>query len=401
MESPGTRSPVPAWPAALTGLIAALILASCGGGGGSAGVTTNTTTSSTSLQAAERELVNAFAATLSGPQEAPPTGSAAQGAGTIVLNATTREMSAIVTTTGMTGTSAEISQGSPGTAGPLVFPLAESIAGSGIWATRATLTKDQANVLRSGNYYFNVRSAAFLNGEIRGQILTEDPNANRSASVNTGSTSGSTSTGTASVPGAIPSITSFLAALRGSQEVPANPSTAQGSGSIVIDPNTRQMVAAVSTTGIAGTSANLLQEAPGVAGPVIVPLVSSGPGSNVWLARTTLTAAQYDALRAGNLYFDVRSVAFPNGEIRGQILPQQQSLAALNQAANSDFSKLSNPLNIGTNNASGSTSTTPSDFGPTGSTTGTISIPGAMTGTSGTGTGTGTSAGGSAGIMGF
>ncbi len=391
MESLGTRHQVGAWFAIVAMLIAALALAACGGGGGSTGVTTNTTTGSTSLQAAELELGNAFAASLSGPQETPSNSSSAQGAGTIVLNATTREMSAIVTSTGMTGTSAEIGRGAPGAAGPLVFPLTETIAGSGIWTTRITLTEDQANVLRSGNFYFNVRSAAFPNGEIRGQILSEDPNAPRTASVGTGSTS----TSTASVPAALPSVTNFLAALRGPQEVPATTSSAEGSGSIVIDPNTRQMVAAVTTSGIAGTSAHIHQGALGVAGPIIVPLVSSGPGSSVWLARATLTAEQYDALRAGNLYFNVHSVAFPNGEIRGQILPQQHALGALIQAANGDFSKLSNPLNIGTNSATASTSATPSDFGPTGSTTGTISIPGGM---SGTGSATTTETGSSMGV---
>ncbi|WP_136418705.1 CHRD domain-containing protein [Herbaspirillum sp. ST 5-3] len=368
--------------------IAAIALLSCGGGGGDSGVTTNTSTTSASIQAAERELGDAFAASLSGPQETPPTNSVALGSGTLVLNASTREMTAIVTTTGITGTAAHIHQGPPGTAGPIVFPLSETIPGSGIWTTHATLTDDQVNTLRSGNYYFNVHSAAFPNGEIRGQILSEDPNANRTASVNTGTTSTS-----ANVPAALPSIANFLSALRGSQEVPPNVSSAHGSGTIVIDPNTRQMIAALTTTGIAGTAAHIHQGAPGIAGPIIVSLVSAGPGSPVWLARTTLTTAQYDALRAGNLYFNVHSAAFPDGEIRGQIVPQQHFIGHLIQASNTgDLSGLANPLNIGGTGTSGSSALTPPSFGPTGSTTGTISIPGGMSGT-GTGTSTGMSSG--------
>ena len=49
--------------------------------------------------------------------------------------------------------------------------------------------------------------------------------------------------------------------------------------------------------------------------------IETAAGSGVWVsaAGATLTAAQLASLRAGDLYFNAHSVAFPGGEIRGQI----------------------------------------------------------------------------------
>lgn len=305
-------------------LIAALTLVSCGGDG-NGGIPA--TTSASTLTAAG-ELGKAFGATLTGAQEVPPTPSNAQGSGTVVVNPTTREMAATVTTTGLTGTSAHIHLAPPGAPGPIIFPLSETSPGSGVWTTTATLTEDQFNNLQAGNFYFNVHSAAFPEGEIRGQIVSQQIGGTNG---NAGAGAGTTGTGTAATgSGAAPnnaSTTSFLAALEGQQEVPPTPSTAQGAGAVVIDPATRELLAAVTTFGITGTATHIHEGAPGVNGPIIIPLNASGSENNVWIARTTLTEAQYNSFLAGNLYFNVHSEAFPNGEIRGQISPQQQLTA--------------------------------------------------------------------------
>jgi len=133
---------------------------------------------------------NAFVATLSGSQETPPVNSTAIGIGVVVVDPATRVMNAAVKTNGITGTVAHIHEAPPGTPGPVVFPLTETPSGSGTWTTKATLTEAQFNKLKAGNYYFNVHSAAFPNGEIRGQIK---PSSSReSGAENTGTgTSGS------------------------------------------------------------------------------------------------------------------------------------------------------------------------------------------------------------------
>ena len=53
---------------------------------------------------------------------------------------------------------------------------------------------------------------------------------------------------------------------------------------------------------------------------MIVPLTKSGDTYTVPDGRK-LTAAQLDALKAGNLYVNVHSAAHKDGEIRGQLKP--------------------------------------------------------------------------------
>ena len=93
---------------------------------------------------------------------------------------------------------------------------------------------------------------------------------------------------------------------------------------MVIDPETRQLLAAVTTSGVAGTAAHIHQAPAGENGPIIIPLEELISASGIWFATATLTEDQYSALRAGNMYFNVHSAAYPDGEIRGQILAQRQ-----------------------------------------------------------------------------
>ena len=319
--------------------LAALALVSCGGGGGDSGATgasNNLTPAST--QAAVQELADAFAATLTGAQVVPQRPSAATGAGTVVINPATRQMSATLTTTAIAGTDANIHQALPGLNGPVIFPLTETARGSGIWTTRATLTDAQYNAFRTGDFYFSVRSINFGEGEIRGQILSQQPGTTITGSTGTGTgTSTNPGTGiTGAGAGLNPFVTStatFLTALRGAQEVPPTPSAASGSGTVLINPANRQLIAGVTTIGIAGNAAHIHEAPPGANGPIIIPLTESATGSAVWTANVILSEAQFTSLLAGNMYFNVHSSTFPGGEIRGQILPQTISLESITGAA--------------------------------------------------------------------
>jgi hypothetical protein len=259
-----------------------------------------------STQAAAQELVDAFAGTLTGAQEVPPQTSTATGAGTVVINAATLRMTAVLTTAGIPAIAAHIQEGQPGISGPIIFPLVETQSGSGIWTASGTLTEAQYNTFKTGAYYFNVHSLAFPDGEIRGQIVTQQA---------------------ASVSSSVLSTADFLAALRGSQEVPPNGSTAIGAGTVLLDPSTRQLSAAVATSDIAGIAAHIHQAPPGVSGPIIVPLTEASLGTGIWTANTTLTEEQFAALQAGDMYFNVHSATFPEGEIRGQVIAQELSPA--------------------------------------------------------------------------
>jgi hypothetical protein len=73
--------------------------------------------------------------------------------------------------------------------------------------------------------------------------------------------------------------------------------------------------------------------AAGIAGPIVFPMVQTAPGGNTWTTSGQLTSAQVATLNASGYYINVHSAAFPNGEIRGQIVPTQAIV--LQPAANS------------------------------------------------------------------
>lgn len=295
-------------------LMAGLI--SCGGGGSGGDGFSNAFPENnvpSTTQASVLQLNDAFAATLSGGQEVPQISSSALGSGTVVVNPVSLDMIATLTTSGITATGVHIQQAATGANGPIVFVLTETSPGSGIWTLKTRLTSAQFNVMQLDGFYFNVRSTTFADGEIRGQITSQQTS---------GAISGGTGLNTVITP-----LTAFVSSLRGLHEAPPVTSSAQGAGSLLTTVSSREVIASVVTNGIAGTAAAIHQGALGVNGPAVVSLTETSGGSGIWTTRATLSDAQYNALQAGNMYFNISSAAFPNGEIRGQILVQRQTLS--------------------------------------------------------------------------
>jgi hypothetical protein len=108
--------------------------------------------------------------------------------------------------------------------------------------------------------------------------------------------------------------------LSGSQEIPPVATSASGSGTIAVAAD-RTVTASVTVMGMTPTVAHIHEAPSGSTGPIVVPLVMTG--DNVWSVPTgtKLTEAQFDAFRAGTLYFNIHSEAHRGGEIRGQIRP--------------------------------------------------------------------------------
>ncbi len=121
------------------------------------------------------------------------------------------------------------------------------------------------------------------------------------------------------------SVRIFTATLTGAQEVPPNASTATGTGTVVVDTATKALTATVTTAGIVGTVAHIHSGVSGVSGPVVFPLAETALGSGRWGTTVTLTPEEFNLLMAGSYYINVHSLAFPAGEIRGQIIFQQSS----------------------------------------------------------------------------
>ena len=111
-----------------------------------------------------------YTSNLSGVQEVPPNASPGTGTGNLTL--TGSAITCSVSVSGLTGApvAAHIHQGAPGINGGIIVTLT---GGPTVFncPAAATLTPTQITDLDAGNLYFNVHTAAFPGGEVRGQIL--------------------------------------------------------------------------------------------------------------------------------------------------------------------------------------------------------------------------------------
>jgi hypothetical protein len=108
-------------------------------------------------------------ASLTGPEETPPTTSTATGRGVLVVNESTGAARGFVGSSGLVSTNAHIHVAPRGTPGPVSVPLTRE---GEVWvvADGAVLTADQLAAFRAGTLYYNIHTAANTGGEIRGQI---------------------------------------------------------------------------------------------------------------------------------------------------------------------------------------------------------------------------------------
>ncbi len=111
------------------------------------------------------------------------------------------------------------------------------------------------------------------------------------------------------------------ATLTGAQEVPPNDSRATGKSMINIGGD-KAVYGEVTFSGMVASVAHIHEAPAGAAGPVIVPLIKTSETSFAVPQGVILNDAQYAAYLAGNLYVNVHSAAFPNGEIRAQLHPK-------------------------------------------------------------------------------
>lgn len=112
-----------------------------------------------------------YSADLTAAAEVPPTDSTATGKVDATLDTETKLLTWTITYEGLSGDAVAAHFHGPAAADanaapvvPIPDPLASPISGS------ATLTDEQITQLQGGQWYFNVHTAKFPDGEIRGQV---------------------------------------------------------------------------------------------------------------------------------------------------------------------------------------------------------------------------------------
>lgn len=108
--------------------------------------------------------------------------------------------------------------------------------------------------------------------------------------------------------------------LSGNEEVPATKTLASGKADISISED-RSVSGNVYVSDMKPTAAHIHEGAPGKNGPVVLGLNKTSDNSFAVPPNAKLTEAQFKAFKAGNLYINVHSGVYPNGEVRAQLKP--------------------------------------------------------------------------------
>lgn len=234
-------------------------------------------------------------ARLSGVQELVQNQSTASGLGVVAVDPDSRNAEITVTYTGLTPTMAHLHTGAIGTKGDVLIDMAAT--GVGKYTGSKVLTDAQLADFRAKRQYFNVHTAAFPDGEIRGQI------------------------------GYQVRITSMT----GTEENPPVVTTSTGLGFYAFDPDSSKPFSAfgqMTLTGFTPTMAHIHRGPRGTNGDVITSFERDTAQSMLQVYRTpaNATLAESDALLLvkEGLYLNAHSAAHTGGEVRGQLIANKK-----------------------------------------------------------------------------
>ncbi|MBS1252250.1 MAG: hypothetical protein MAG451_01288 [Anaerolineales bacterium] len=221
-------------------------------------------------------------ATLLGVNEAPRADTAAYGTARFTINEDETRLAYRINVNNIDDiTAVHIQLGDVGANGPIALTLfdgASAFDSDGAIAGTRDVSVTQANNILAGDYYVNVLTADFPNGEIRGQIRPDDPVARR-----------------------------FDAHLDGDNEVPPVDTTADGDAQLFLSDDQTRLTYRISLEDIESvTTIDIHRGQPGANGPVVHELVdepdSFDPVSPI-TGTLTLTQDDRDDLSGGN-YWD-------------------------------------------------------------------------------------------------
>ena len=230
-----------------------------------------------------------FAAHLTGSQLSTPVESAGDGDGFLVLDPKSHAVAGSVTLHGVEGTTVDVEAAAFGEDGDAVVHMSDSgdhlhfVVPPGVVLKAGDIDK-----LRAGGFYFNA--------------ATRRMQAARCAARSAGESCWLRST----------------ASMRCPAPVRRRPDAA----SFCMSSATRKVTGNLSLSDITATKAHIHQGAEGENGDVIVPLSNPSLDGRNWTVSAptpTLTLDQAGALLTDGMYYNAHSVAFPDGEVRGQL----------------------------------------------------------------------------------
>lgn len=230
-----------------------------------------------------------LAAALTGDDEVPAVTTDAVALATVYFDEDRTKAKVNVTATGLSGpiTGIHIHEGDVGTSGPVLFPLSNE--GNRVHQDLTDITPLDLISMLNGATYVNIHTAAHPDGEIRGQLFTEQDY-------------------------------TFYSVMTGDDENPAVTTDGRGLASIHYTLGQLSLNINVQLTGLSSaiTGAHLHSGAIGENGPVIVDLGSLISGNTI---RGDIDVEFDDLINifTGNAYINVHTVNNPNGEIRGQL----------------------------------------------------------------------------------
>lgn len=240
-----------------------------------------------------------FVATLSGAEQVPSVSSSATGTGTVVLNAAETQITVNMSFSGLTSnaTGAHIhGAGVPGTNAGVLFDF------SGVTPTATSgtipqqtfaISPSQVADLKAGLYYFNIHTANFGGGEIRGQVLLAPSR-------------------------------KFVTSLTGGAQHPPVVTPGSGSGSVVLNSSEDQFTVNASFMNLTSNTgaAHIHGPASAAADAGVlfnfdgVQIATTGIVADQTFA---LTPSQAADLKAGLYYINVHTATNGGGEVRGQL----------------------------------------------------------------------------------
>ncbi|MGH8175296.1 MAG: CHRD domain-containing protein [Steroidobacter sp.] len=232
---------------------------------------------------------------LSPDETFPRPTSTASGSGDLTFNLISGAVSGGVDVSGVNATLAHIHQGYAGVAGPVIVNFVQSSADPNRWEPQAdsVLTTEQIDDLLIGKLYVNVHSAAYPQGEIRGQVQPEN-------------------------------IDVVITAMNGDSVSPPVSTTANGVAATTIDTQAATATVHANTTGVDdATDAHIHKAAAGANNAAaLITLAKDLVAPGHWSAELqTVAAADRTDFNANGWYIDVHTPANPAGALRGQITP--------------------------------------------------------------------------------